>query len=233
MTPEALSRSATALENAEPQEILDWITRAVPRVALTSSFGADAVVLLHMVSRLDRDVDVLFLDTGYHFAQTLAFRDELESSFGLTVRNVRPALDVETHERLNGPLYATDPDRCCALRKVGPLEDALDSYDAWITGIRRSQTEERAAVPVLSTERARTREIVKVAPLARWRAEDVASYLDQWGLQRHPLTARGYLSIGCAPCTSPVREGEDLRSGRWAAFSGKTECGLHRQESPA
>lgn len=221
-------RAAAQLEGASPQEILSWACSALPRFAVTSSFGADSAVLLHLLSTVDRAVPVLFLETGLHFAETLRFRHELVARLGLTdVRDVRPGVSVAEQAReLGGGLYLRDPDRCCDIRKVRPLDDALSSFDGWASGVRRDQTSERSSTPVVGTADKGGRTLVKMAPLATWTADDVDAYLDRHDLPRHPLADAGFPSIGCAPCTRAVAPDEDARAGRWAG-RGKTECGIH------
>ncbi|KPP88634.1 MAG: phosphoadenosine phosphosulfate reductase CysH [Rhodobacteraceae bacterium HLUCCA08] len=194
------------------------------RVALVSSFGADSVVLLHMVARIDRSVPVLFVDTEMLFAETLAYQREVADWLGLRdMRVIRASRTALAAHDADGLLHRSDPDACCALRKVAPLEHALAPFDAWITGRKRFQNGSRAALDFFEAEGAAR---LKINPLAHWRAQDVADYMVNNRLPRHPLVARGYPSIGCAPCTSPVAEGEDPRAGRWRG-SGKTECGIH------
>jgi phosphoadenosine phosphosulfate reductase len=230
--PDALeawtSVAAASLEGVPAEDVLAWARVALPRFAVTSSFGADSAVLLHLVARVDRTVPVLFLETGLHFAETLRFRREIVGRLGLTdVREVRPGLSVAAQAREHGGgLYLRDPDRCCALRKVAPLDGALGGFDGWASGVRRDQTAERAATPVVATARRGERTLVKVAPLAAWTGADVDGYLAAHDLPRHPLADAGFPSIGCAPCTRPVDDGEDPRAGRWAG-SAKTECGIH------
>jgi phosphoadenosine phosphosulfate reductase len=193
------------------------------RIALVSSFGADSAALLHMVAGIDPRTPVAFIDTGRHFPETLAYRDELCARLGLknvVVAEPDPAtLAAEDPERF---LFASDPDRCCEIRKVLPLAKALEGYEAWITGRKGFQSATRARAPLFEAEGER----VKVNPLVGWSASDILAYLREAGLPPHPLVARGYPSIGCAPCTSAVRPGEDSRAGRWRG-RGKTECGIH------
>lgn len=193
-------------------------------LALVSSFGADAAVLLDLVARVDPAIPVLFLETGKHFGETLAYRHALAAHIGLTdVRDVRPdPADLARHDP-DGTLAARDPDACCAIRKVWPLEMALDGFDGWITGRKRYQADTRAGLPVIE---AAADGRLKINPLATWTADDIDRYYVARGLPRHPLYDAGYLSIGCAPCTRPVAAGEDVRAGRWAD-TGKTECGIH------
>ena len=193
------------------------------RIALVSSLGADSAVLLHMVSKIDAAVPVVFVDTGKLFPETLAYRDTLAKHLGLT--NVQTAaVDAEAEARADadGTLNARDPDACCDLRKMQPLAQALGGYDAWITGRKRFQNATRASLALFEADGAR----VKINPLAGWDAAAILAYLELHDLPRHPLVAQNYLSIGCAPCTTPVLPGEDARSGRWRG-RGKTECGIH------
>lgn len=225
---DAVEAAAEALEAADAGDILDWAVGAVPRLVVTSSFGAESAVLLHLLAGVARDVPVLFLDTGLHFDQTLRYRRDLARDLGLTVVDVRPGLTpAEQADRHGDRLWERDPDACCGLRKTAPLRAALRAYDGWASGLRRAQTPERADTPVVEARRHDDRWLVKVSPLARWTDADVAAYLQVHDLPRHPLTAAGYPSIGCRPCTRRVAAGEDPRAGRWAAFDGKTECGIH------
>ncbi|MDX7952687.1 phosphoadenylyl-sulfate reductase [Lichenihabitans sp. Uapishka_5] len=193
------------------------------RVALVSSFGADSAVLLHMVAGIDRATPVIFVDSGYLFPETLAYRDELVALLGLTdVRSVMATPEELAALDPEGFLWSSDPDRCCALRKVAPLGRAVEGFDAWITGRKRFQADTRASLPLFETEGDR----VKINPLAGWDATKLLHYLDEHGLPRHRMVAKGYPSIGCIPCTSAVRPGEDARAGRWRG-KAKTECGIH------
>jgi phosphoadenosine phosphosulfate reductase len=195
------------------------------RIALVSSFGADSVVLLHMLAAIDTALPVLFIDTGVLFAETLAYRDKLVSLLGLThVVTIAPTEEQLVKEDPDSFLWARDPDRCCHIRKVLPLAEALAGFDAWITGRKRFQAGSRATLPLLEVDGGR----IKVNPLADWSMGDIEAYIESHGLPPHPLVARKYLSIGCIPCTTPVKPGEDPRSGRWRD-KGKVECGLHTQ----
>lgn len=193
------------------------------RIAVMTSFGAESAVLLDLVAQVDRTVPVLFADTLRLFPETLAYRDRLVEHLGLTdVRTVAPPADVEAVDDPVGALFAVDPDRCCDLRKVGPMAIASEPFDAWFTGRKRFQGATRSGLAVFDTEGTRLR----INPLATWTATDVLAHLSTRGLPRHPLVAQGYRSIGCQPCTTPVADGEDERAGRWRG-TGKTECGLH------
>lgn len=193
------------------------------RIALVSSFGADSAILLHMVSEIDKATPVIFIDTLRLFSETLAYRDKLVAQFGLTkVKTVKPDAKLLAKEDEDKFLWARNPDRCCEIRKVLPLANALQGYDAWITGRKRFQAATRASLPLFEADGAR----IKVNPLAGWTKAEIDAYFETHGLPRHELIAKNYLSIGCVPCTSPVRPGEDARAGRWRD-RGKTECGVH------
>jgi phosphoadenosine phosphosulfate reductase len=225
------AEAAQMLEGKPAAQVLRWAAHVVPRFVVTSSFGADSAVLLHLLSEVAPQVPVLFLDTGYHFDQTLAFRRELARDLGLTVLDVRPDLSVAQQDRRFGAdLFERDPDTCCGMRKTVPLRRMLANFDGWATGVRRVQTPERAATPVVEARQHDHRWLVKVAPLATWTDEDVDAHLATHDLPRHPLVAHGYPSIGCAPCTRPVAQGQDPRAGRWSQFDDKTECGIHLTE---
>lgn len=229
--PALLERAATAsarLEDATAREILAWAVDAIPRFAVTSSFGADSAVLLHLLADVAPEVPVLFLETGLHFDETLTFRRTLADRLGLEVVDLTPERTVaEQANDLGDELWARDPDRCCGLRKTTPLRAAVAGFDGWASGVRRSQTVQRAGTPVLEARRHAGRIVLKLAPLARWSDADVARHLAAHDLPRHPLVADGYTSIGCAPCTVRTAPGADPRAGRWTGFDGKTECGIH------
>ena len=192
--------------------------------AMVSSFGAESVVLLHMLATIDRTAPVLFLDTEMLFPETLDYQREVATKLGLTnVQVIRPDRDAIFLTDPNNRLHATRPDACCALRKTEPLERALAPYDAWITGRKRFQGGQRAA---LNFFEATTENRIKINPLAHWGPDEIQDYIQNNRLPRHPLVAKGFPSIGCAPCTSPVSEGEDIRAGRWRN-SEKEECGIH------
>lgn len=193
------------------------------RVAVVSSFGAESAVILSLVARVDPAVPVIFLDTGKHFPETLAYRDALVARLGLRdVRSVRPDRAALAAADPEGSLSRRQPDRCCHLRKVLPLRRALEGFAAWITGRKRYHGAARAALPCFEAVDGR----IKINPLAAWSAEDVAAAHEAGDLPPHPLVASGYLSIGCAPCTRPGGDRAAPRAGRWAALD-KTECGIH------
>ena len=196
----------------------------VGRVALVSSFGAESVVLLHLISVMDRRTPVLFIDTEMLFAETLTYQLELTERLRLQNVQVMTPARAEVFERDNeGILHLHDPDACCTLRKVEPLERSLRDYDAWITGRKRYQGGQRAALDFFESERDIR---IKINPLAHWGTQDVADYIAENRLPRHPLVAGGYPSIGCAPCTTRVNDGENPRAGRWRELD-KEECGIH------
>jgi phosphoadenosine phosphosulfate reductase len=193
------------------------------RIALVASFGADSAVMLHMISQIDTATPVLFLDTLHLFPETLAYRDTLVERLGLTnVITLKPDAETLAKEDPDKFLWSTDPDRCCAIRKVEPLAKALKGYDAWITGRKRFQAATRSALPLFESDGER----IKLNPIATWTQADIEAYFKAHALPPHPLVAKNYFSIGCIPCTSPVRPGEDPRAGRWRG-RGKTECGVH------
>lgn len=194
------------------------------KVALVSSFGAESVVLLHMVSVVAPGLPVLFIDTQMLFPETLAYQRDVAAKLGLTNVQVITATETEiaAHDP-DGTLHKVNPDACCDFRKTVPLERVLSGYDAWITGRKRFQNGQRAALEFFEPEPPAR---LRVNPLAHWRPEDVQDYMIENRLPRHPLVAKGYPSIGCAPCTSPVAPGEDPRSGRWRGQE-KSECGIH------
>jgi phosphoadenosine phosphosulfate reductase len=196
----------------------------VGRTALVSSFGAESVVLLHMISVIDRTLPVLFIDTEMLFAETLAYQQEVADRLGLVnIIAIKADPAKLAFEDPDGTLHQFNTDACCSLRKTEPLERALSGYDAWITGRKRFQGSTRANVEFFEAEGDLR---IKVNPLAHWGKEDLIEYMVNNRLPRHPLVAKGYPSIGCAPCTSPVAPGEDERAGRWRG-SAKVECGIH------
>ena len=198
--------------------------REVGRVALVSSFGAESVVLLHLLSTVSPRTPVLFVDTGKLFAETLEYRRTLAQRLALTdLRTVSPDAARVARADPGGTLHLSDPDACCALRKVDVLERALAGFDAWITGRKRYQGATREAVEFFEADGTAR---LKINPLAHWAPSDVQDYIVNNRLPRHPLVARGFASIGCAPCTSPVAPGEDPRAGRWRGRA-KVECGIH------
>ncbi|MEU8729210.1 MULTISPECIES: phosphoadenylyl-sulfate reductase [Streptomyces] len=217
-------RAGRELEDATALEILQWAAKTFgSRFCVTSSME-DAVVA-HLASRALPGVDVVFLDTGYHFPETIGTRDAVEAVMDVNVITLTPRQSVAEQDAEYGPkLHDRDPDLCCALRKVKPLEEGLAGYQAWATGLRRDESKTRANTPVVGWDEKRGK--VKISPIAKWSQEDVQTYVTEHGVLTNPLLMDGYASVGCAPCTRRVLEGEDARAGRWAGRS-KTECGLH------
>ena len=198
------------------------------RVAAVSSFGAESAVLLHMIAQIDKDVPVIFINTQKIFGQTLQYRDELSERLGLTdLRVFRPDPRILAAKDTTGLRWNYDPDGCCDLRKVEPLRRALAPFDAWISGRKGFQAGTRQLMPRFEEDEGR----LKLNPLADWDKDRLNAYFSMHELPRHPLEAEGYPSIGCAPCTSKVRPGEDPRAGRWRGWD-KVECGIHVAEKP-
>jgi phosphoadenosine phosphosulfate reductase len=216
--------AGSELELAPAEAILEWAVETFGRrFCVTSSMGDS--VLAHLASKVAPGIDVVFLDTGYHFAETLGTRDAVAATLPVNVLTLSPTISVRQQDEEYGPdLFARNPDLCCALRKVQPLSDALVNYDAWATGLRREETRNRVITPVVGWDEKKQK--VKVSPLARWTQEDVDAYIAEHNILVNPLQFDGYPSIGCWPCTHRVAPGADPRSGRWAG-SGKTECGIH------
>lgn len=205
-----------ALEGATAHDVLAWAIETFGRrFAITSSM--ETGVLAHLASQVAPGVDILFLDTGYHFAETIGTRDAIATVYDVNVVILKADLPDDR-------LYERDVDACCKARKVDPLDAALASYDAWASGVRRDESPLRHATPVVGWDSKRNK--VKVNPIAAWSKDDVDRYVNENGILVNPLMYDGYPSIGCAPCTRRVADGEDPRSGRWAG-TGKTECGLH------
>lgn len=219
-------RAGRELEGASAEKIIEWAAGHFGEKFCVTSSMADAV-LVHLASRVVPGVDVIFLDTGLHFPETLRVRDQVTRTIPVTVRSVRPQLTVGQQDGLYGPrLFNKDPDACCDLRKVQPLARALEDYDAWAAGLRRDESPTRARTPVVHYEYARAK--VKVNPLAAWTVSDVDAYIARYNVPVNQLLKQGYGSVGCWPCTRRTKPGEDPRAGRWAMFE-KTECGLHAQ----
>lgn len=212
-----------------PDVLRDLLCRVFPRrIVLVSSFGIESAVLLHLLSRIDRAAPVIFLETGKLFPETVQHRDALVDRLGLSdVRSVGPDAATLASADPAGILWRSDPDMCCWHRKVEPLDGALASFPAWITGRKRFQGGTRGALPLIEHDGGR----VKVNALASWSAEQVGQYVAEHGLPRHPLEAQGYRSLGCTPCTRPTAQGDDPRAGRWAGRQ-KTECGIHLPHAP-
>lgn len=218
------TQAGRELEDAPALEILRWAADTFgDRFCVTSSM--ENAVVAHLASRVRPGVDVVFLDTGYHFPETIGTRDAVAAVLDVNVRTLTPRQTVAQQDAAYGPkLHDRDPDLCCSLRKVKPLQEGLAGYAAWATGLRRVESPTRAETPVVGWDERRQK--VKVSPIARWSDQDVESYVAEHGVLTNPLLTDGYPSIGCAPCTRRVAPGEDVRAGRWAG-SDKTECGLH------
>ena len=211
------------LQSWPAEQILIWAYQTFgDQVAVTSSFQSQSVPLLHLISRYCPELTVLFIDTGYHFQETLAYRNKLTMLFQLNLRTVRAELTPQEFEFQHGKLYQIDPDECCQRRKVIPLEKALTDYTAWITGIRHDQTNLRQDAEIIEYQGS----LVKINPMIDWTHDEIEDYIDKYDLPRHPLETRGYQSIGCYPCTQAVSSPNNYRSGRWLGFN-KTECGIH------
>jgi phosphoadenosine phosphosulfate reductase len=218
------TRAGEELEDAPAEEILRWAAHTFGAgLAVTSSMQDG--LLPHLAASVRPGIDVLFLDTGYHFVETIGTRDAVAAFTNITLLNITPRQSVAEQDAQYGPrLFERDPDKCCALRKVQPLEQALAPYTAWATGLRREESPTRMTTKVVAWDAKRGK--VKIAPIARWTESDVQAYIAKHGVLVNPLQLDGYPSIGCAPCTRRVAPGEDPRSGRWAGRQ-KTECGLH------
>jgi phosphoadenosine phosphosulfate reductase len=217
---ELAERAGEELEGAPPLEVLRWaVDRFSPRFAITASM--QDTVLLHMISQVDRDVPVVFLDTGYHFPETIGTADAAESVYDLKLLRVRPQLSVEQQDQAFGPkLYERDPDLCCQMRKVKPLESAMRDFDAWASGVRRDESDSRASARLVEWDEGKGK--VKINPLVAWSQDQIDDYVAANGVLVNPLLSEGYGSVGCAPCTRPGTG----RDGRWAG-QNKVECGLH------
>lgn len=228
--PLDLTKLNQEFEAKKPEEVIAWAIREFPgTLAASSSFGPESGVLLHMISRLEPNVPVLFLETGYHFPETLKYKEELIRLLGL--KNVidlkaDPKRKQEVVAQYEGIPYEKNPDLCCQINKVEPLDKAIKDYDAWMSGIRRYQTDIRKSIRILEEYRRGGAELYKISPLANLTSREMWWYLKEHNIPKHPLYDKGYLSVGCWPCTRPVQPGDDERSGRWAG-KAKTECGIH------
>lgn len=222
--PEHAERAARELEEASAQEIIVWAAETFGEGLCMTSSMADAL-MVDLASRQVPGIDVIFLDTGYHFAETIGTRDAVDSIYDINLVTVEPKRTVPEQDAALGPrLFGRNPGICCHLRKVEPLQRALDPYSAWLTGLRRADSVTRRDTPVVQWDP--KRRMTKVNPIARWTQDDVDTYMAEHGVLVNPLQDDGFPSIGCEPCTRRVEPGEDPRSGRWAG-TGKTECGIH------
>ena len=223
-------------ERAHPREIVRWALEdsGLPRIAIASAFQAEGTCVMHMAKQVRPGVPVLFLETGFHFAETLAFKAQLAERLGLEVIDLVGEYTVQSQAEAFGPrLYEREPDRCCEINKVRPMLEALRGLDAWVTAFRRDSSPTRAASPFVDRyELEPGRWIVKVNPVANWTRRDTWAYLKEHDLPHNPLYDLGYASIGCAPCTRMQFAGEPERAGRWAGLS-KWECGIQQREAGA
>jgi phosphoadenosine phosphosulfate reductase len=217
-------QAAEELADASPEEIIRWATDTFgDRICITSSM-TDALII-HLASAVKPGIEVVFLDTGYHFAETIGTRDAVDLVYPVRMLNITPSRTVDEQDAALGPrLYGRNPDLCCYLRKVEPLERALTNYDAWITGVRRDETNSRRDMRVVEWDD--RREMVKVNPIIGWTSKQVDEFIADNNVLVNPLVYDGYPSIGCSTCTAKVEDGADPRSGRWKG-TGKTECGIH------
>ena len=225
LTKKQVAQRSEEFENKTPQEILTWaIDEFWPQIAMSSSFQTQSMPLLHMATRIRRDLLIFFLDTGYHFWETLIFRERIASGWKLNVLDLYrdSRWDVFVRQSIRS-LPVEDPDLCCYLHKVQPMQKALKDLNAWISGIRRDQTAFRAKAKILELQ---DDGLLKINPLLNWKKTDIINYIREHNLPPHPLLGKGYHSIGCAPCTIAVGLRDDERAGRWTGRN-KTECGLH------
>ncbi len=214
-------------ENRSVEAVLEWAVACfAPRLVMTSSFGAEGLVLLDKLSRIRPDLPVIYLDTGFHFPETDRLKEQVRERFKLNLIEQRAALTVAEQAAVYGDkLYERDPDLCCRLRKVEPLGEALKGYDAWLAALRRDQSPSRAGIGIIEWNA--RHKLVKINPLANWTRRQVWDYVIRHELPYHPLYDEGYASIGCAPCTRRVTAGAHERSGRWDGLV-KLECGIHQ-----
>ena len=226
---EQIRADSERLESATPQEIIRWaVEQYFPQLTMATAFGPEGCTILQMLSEIQPRTHVFNLDTGYQFQETLDLRDKIAERYGVEVELRRPELTVEQYEAQHGgPLYKTQPDRCCFDRKVVVLRQAIEGMQAWMSGIRRDQSPDRARAPIVDWDAKFG--LVKISPLANWTKADVWKFIVANDVPYNPLHDQGYPSIGCWPCTRSVNAGEDERSGRWSGTE-KTECGLHTHE---
>jgi phosphoadenosine phosphosulfate reductase len=219
-----VDRAAEELGDAEALDIMRWADKAMDQRIVVTTSMQDAV-LVDLAAQVRPGIDVIFLDTGYHFAETLGMRDAVRSTYDVRLLSVQPGQTVAEQDEAHGKdLFSRNPDLCCHMRKVVPLNTMLGLYDGWVTGLRRAESSSRRdASPIEWDDQ---REMVKINPIAKWSDDQVDAYIEERGILVNPLRSEGYPSIGCSPCTAPVAAGADPRSGRWAG-SVKSECGLH------
>jgi phosphoadenosine phosphosulfate reductase len=226
-----LAHHSRRLEGATPEEILEWATqRFAPKLTMATAFGPEGCIILHMLSNIAPETYTFNLETGYQFRETLELRDRLAARYGMQVDLRRPETTVEQYEAANGgPVYKTDPSRCCFDRKVTVLKQAIRGWHAWMSAIRRDQSPDRAEAPIVGWDD--KFQLVKINPLVNCTKADIWKMITDNDIPYNPLHDQGYTSIGCSPCTRAVLFGEDERAGRWSG-SEKTECGLHSLDSP-
>ncbi len=224
-----LKAHSDRLEGSTPWQILEWAVKTYyPKLTMATAFGPEGCVILYMLSKIEPRVHVFNLDSGYQFQETLDLRDEIARRYGIEVELKRPDTTVAQYEALHGgPLYKTNPDQCCLDRKVRVLREAAKGWSAWMSGIRRDQSPDRAKAAIVGWDKKFG--LVKVSPLANWTKQDVWKLITSENIPYNPLHDQGYTSIGCWPCTRAVMFGEDERAGRWSGFA-KKECGLHTSD---
>ena len=229
---EALAEHSRRLETASPREIIEWAVQTYfPKLTMATAFGPEGCVIIHLLAQVEPRTHVFNLDTGYQFKETLELRDRIAKRYGVEVEMKQPELSVEAYEALHGgPLYKKDPDRCCFDRKVKVLEQSTAGMLAWMSGIRRDQSPDRAKAPIVGWDK--KFKLVKISPLANWTKQQIWKLIVDEDIPYNPLHDQGYTSIGCWPCTRAVMFGEDERAGRWSG-TAKTECGLHSLASPS
>jgi phosphoadenosine phosphosulfate reductase len=226
---EELAQASRSLEQSSPAEIIAWaVGRYGARLTMATAFGPEGCLIIHWLAAIAPRTFVFNLDTGYQFPETLALRDQIAARYGVEVSLERPETSVADYERLHGgPLYRAAPDRCCSDRKLAVIRRVLVGFEAWMSGIRRDQSADRAAAAIVGWDHKFG--VVKISPLANWTKAMVWDAIVREQVPYNPLHDRGFVSIGCAPCTRAVTAGEDERAGRWSGMT-KTECGLHSRE---
>ena len=226
---EQLAEHSRRLETASPREIIAWaVENYFPKLTMATAFGPEGCLILHWLAEIEPRTPVFNLDTGYQFKETLELRDRITERYGIVVELKRPELTVEEYEaKHGGPVYKTNPDQCCRDRKLKVLTDAAVGMDAWMSGIRRDQSPDRAKAAIVGWDKKFG--LVKISPLANWTKNQVWKMIVDEKIPYNPLHDQGYTSIGCWPCTRAVMFGEDERAGRWSG-TGKVECGLHSLE---
>lgn len=225
-----LAEASRSLESAHPQEVIRWAAaRFAGRLTMATAFGPEGCLIIHWLAAIAPATFVFNLDTGYQFPETIELRNRIAKRYGIEVALERPDDSVADYERAHGgPLYRSDPDRCCGDRKLAVVRRVLSRFDAWMSGIRRDQSPDRAAAAIVGWDHKFG--VVKVSPLATWTKAQVWDAIVRERIPYNPLHDQGYVSIGCAPCTRTIAHGEDERAGRWTG-TAKTECGLHSRDS--